>query len=518
MIGSKAITKGVAEFEVARREKARRHYKDFRSYVAPWFVDAPHNLLLADVFEQVERYVASEGREAREYGRVIISMPAQYGKSSDAAQLFPSWLLGRNPNKRVGITSYASSLSDGHSLFVRDMITSDLFQNVFGSKSRKLVPVSLSEDEASRSDWKLAAPFRGGCVSRGIGGGFSGKGVDVLIVDDPTKDIKEARSEIHQKELTDWYESVAYQRLSKGGAIIIIHTRWDPNDLAGQLLKKMASDDPKAAQWKVIYLPALALEPDEYPKDEKAYRENLLKGFCIPMGGDMLGRKPGEALCEFLHPLETILTKKANVSPFVFAAMDLQLPKSFTGGSFDEGDIKIMDPLAVPAGLNWFAYVDLALGKNIRSDFNCVMPGAIDKDTSNYIMRDLYREQNLDKFLKELKKRMLLESNKGVVWGIEGTAFQTLVFKQFRADEELAALKIMEILPTESKLDRAESASLRSKDGHLWLVRAEWNRTAIREMTLFPLGQHDDVVDSASGNLLVMAESAKKKHLEAKIL
>jgi phage terminase large subunit-like protein len=512
------ITTEVAKAEKAKREKARRHYKDFRNYVAPWFVDAPHNLLLAEVFEKVERYVSSEGKEAREYGRVIISMPAQYGKSLDAAQLFPAWLLGRNPNKRIGITSYASSLSDGHSAFVRDLVASDSFQKIFGDGSNQYIPVDISEDEASRSDWKLAPPFRGGCVSRGIGGGFSGKGVDVLLVDDPTKDIKEARSETHQKELMDWYESVAYQRLSKGGAIIIVHTRWDPNDLAGQLLKKMASNDPKATQWKMIYLPALALELDEYPKTKEQYKENLLKGFCIPMEGDALGRKPGEALCEFLHPLETILTKKANVSPFVFTAMDQQLPKAFTGGKFDEADIQIMDPLAVPENMKWYAYVDLALGKKVTSDFNCVMPGALRNDTGDYILRDLYREQNLYKFLPRLKNLMLLERNRGVYWGIEGTAFQTLVFSQFRGDPELALVKMIEIKPTESKMDRAESASLYGKEKHLWLVSGEWNQTAIREMTLYPYGEHDDIVDLLGGNLAVMTEVNKTKHLEAKIL
>lgn len=518
MVATMPLTREVAYAEKARREKARRHYKDFRNYVAPWFVDAPHNLLLADVFEKIERFVATDGHECREFGRVIVSMPAQYGKSTDVAQLFPAWLLGRNPNRRVGITSYASSLSDGHSAAVRDLIKSERYDNLFSSMSCLDDVVAISDDSASRSDWKLAPPFRGGCVSRGIGGGFSGKGVDILLIDDPTKDIKEARSESHQKELMDWYESVAYQRLSKGGAILIVHTRWDPNDLAGQLLKKMASDDPKATQWHVIYLPALALEVDEYPKTKEQYKENLLKGFCIPMDGDALGRKPGEALCEFLHPLETILTKKANVSPFVFTAMDQQLPKAFTGGKFDEPDIQIMERLKIPPNLNWYAYVDLALGKNIRSDFNCIMPGALDKDTANYILRDLYREQNLDKFLRELKKTMLLELNRGVVWGIEGTAFQTLIFQRFRGDGELALVKIFEVLPKESKMDRAESASLYGKEKHLWLVEGVWNQTAIRELTLFPYGQHDDVVDAVSGNLLVMAELAKKKHLEAKIL
>jgi len=518
MLATTALTREVAYAEKARREKARRYYRAFRTYVAPWFKEAPHNELLANAFEEIEKYIASEGQEG--IGRLIVSIPAQMGKSTDAARLFPAWVLGRNPNIRIAITSYASSLSDGHSGFVRNLVQSDAFKNVFGGKSNQMVPVDISDDSASKSDWDLAAPFRGGCVSRGIGGGLSGKGADLLIVDDPTKDIEEARSEIHQRKLMDWYESVATQRLSKGGAVLIIHTRWDPNDLAGQLLKKMGSGEPNAEQWKIIYLPALALDLEEYPVTDEQFRDNLLKGLFIPKAadGDQLRRGPGEALWEDKYPKEYILKKKANMSPFVFSAMDQQLPRAFSGGLFDEQDIQVMDPLQVPPNLKWYAYVDLALGKNARSDFNCVMPGALKQDTTDYILRDLYREQSLDKFLKELKKLMLAESNKGVTWGIEGTAFQTLVFRQFRGDLELAMVKVMEIIPSESKLDRAENASLRGKEKHLWLVRGEWNRTAMREMTLFPLGRHDDVVDALSGNLLVMAECNKSKHLEAKIL
>lgn len=502
--------------ERAKRQLARNHYADFRRYMAPWYVDAAHNLYTAEKLEQVEKYIATGGKEG--IGRLIVCMPPQYGKSNDGARMFPSWVLGRNPDKRVAITSYASSLSDGHSGAVRNYVQSQRFQNIFGETSTVDIPVEVSDDSASKSDWDLAEPHRGGCVSRGIGGGLSGKGADLLIIDDPTKDIEEARSELHQHKVIDWFESVAYQRLSHGGAIVIIQTRWDPDDLVGQLLKRMGSDDPNAEKWEVVFLPALALEEEDYPANEEKFRENLLRGVFIPMGGDQLGRKPGAALWPWKYSKEYIEKKKANLSSYVFSSLDQQLPRAFSGGTFDEADIQIMLPSEVPAKLRWFAYVDLALGKSIRSDYNAVIQVALRKDPPDLIAKDLYREQKRDKFLNTLKELMLDPQNKGVTWGIEGTAFQTLVFEKFRGDPELAMVKIIEVIPTESKEDRAEMVSLRGKEKHLWLVKGEWNRVAIREMTFFPFGKNDDVVDTLSGGQLMIAKYSKEMHLESKIL
>lgn len=526
------VTPEMARVEVAKRELAKRSYIDFRRYMAPWYVDAPHNLILAKELAEVEKFISSGGKEGN--GRLIVSMPPQYGKSNDCARMFPAWVLGRNPDKKVAITSYGANLSDGHSGAVRNYVQSQRFQNVFGETSTVDVPVNVADDSASKSDWDIAEPHRGGCVSRGTGGGLSGKGADLLDIDDPTPGIEEGRSEAHQKHLIDWFNSVAYQRLSQGGAIVITQTRWDPDDLVGQLLKKMGSGDPNAEQWHVVYLPALALEMDEYPTTVEQFIENLMRGVYIPIKGDpnnfpeeyrhhvypkgdQLGRNPGEALWPWKYSKEYV-EKKKSLDLLTFIAMDQQLPRSFTGGMFDECDIQIMEHASVPPKLRWFAYADLALGKNTRSDFNSVIMTALSQEPPDLIYRDLYREQELNKFLKHLKRLMLETVNKGVTWGIESTAFQTLIFDKFRGDPELAMVKILEVIPTESKEDRAEMVSLRGKDKHLWLVKGEWNRIAIRELTFFPHGKHDDVVDTMSGGQLMIAKYSKNQHLESKIL
>ena len=512
--GRGEITPEAAHSERVMRQLARDQYAAFRRYMWPDFQDAPHNLYTAEKLEQVELYIRTEGREG--IGRLIICKPPRYGKSVDAARLFPAWMLGKNPDKRIAITSYAATLSDGHSRAVRNYVQSLRFSNLFGVQSTVDVPVALSDDSASVSDWDLAEPHQGGCVSRGVGGGLSGKGAHLLIIDDPTQDIETASSESHQRKLRDWYESVAYQRLEKGAAIVIIQTRWNPNDLVGQLLKRMGSDDPEADQWEVVFEPALALDEEQYPKTEVEFRENLVRGVFIPMGGDQLGRKPGEPLWSDKYPMTAIQRQMANMSPNVFSALHQQLPRAISGGYFDEADLQIIEPAQVPEDLTWCTYVDLALGNSKKSDRNAAMACTLNPETGDLIYRDLILERDMNRFLSRLKIAMLEPVNKKVIWGIESVAFQTLVFEEFRKDPTLAAVAIVKVIPQESKEDRAMRVSLRAKEGHLKLVRGSWNAVAIRELLDFPFGQHDDIVDTVSGGPYMIAKYSKKR--ESKIL
>ena len=492
------ISPDEAKAERARRELAKRRYRDFRNYMAPWYINAPHNLLLAEYLEKVELFIRTDGQEG--IGRLMVFMPPRYGKSEDVARFFPTWVLGRNPDKRVAIISYASNLSDGHSRQIRNYMMDRRFSNIFGKTSTIDTPVEISDDSASKSDWDLAEPHRGGCVSRGIGGGLSGKGAHLLIIDDPTKDAEEAMSEIHQRRVMAWYQSVGVQRLEKGSAVIIIQTRWNPNDLPGQLLQAMGSDDPDAEQWEIVMLPALALQENEYPKTDLEAKENLIRGIFIPKE-DMLKRKPGTALWPWKFPQEVVEAKKSKVSPFFFAAFDQQLPRAFSGGVFDEKDIRIIEPSQIPEGLTWCAYIDLALGNSKASDLNAAMPMTLFPETGDIVGRDLIHERELGKFLKMVRIAMLMPENKHVIWGVESTAFQTLVFQDFMKDIGLTTVAIVKIIPQESKQDRAMKVSLRAKEQHFCLVRGSWVPAAKRELLEFPLGHMTTLwIRSAAGN------------------
>ena len=144
--------------------------------------------------------------------------------------------MGKQPDKRVILTSYGADLAQDDSRAVRAYVTGSKFAALFGEKSTLDAPVELSEDASAKSAWDLAEPHRGGLVAAGVGGGITGKGAHLLVVDDPFKNRDEANSEAYRKRVMSWWRSSAYTRLEDGGAIVITHTRWHPNDLAGELL------------------------------------------------------------------------------------------------------------------------------------------------------------------------------------------------------------------------------------------------------------------------------------------
>jgi phage terminase large subunit-like protein len=499
----------VTKLEKDRREQARRHYRYFRHYVDPKFEDGRHNLYLAEKLEQVEAFIRTKGKEG--INRLIVVMPPQYGKTKDVARTFPAYVLGRNQNAHIGIISYGADLADKHSAAVRDMVMGQYFQNLFGVQSSKSEPIEVADDSAAKNDWSLAGDSEGGCISRGTGGGLSGHPLDLLIIDDPTKDIDEARSQAHQSKLENWFDSVAVPRLSEFGAIVIVHTRWDPNDLIGQQLKKMASGDPRATKWEVIHFPALALESADYPKTDEEFTENLRRGYFIPKDGDQLGREPGEPLWPWRYSLDYVDKIKANTSPYVFTALHQGLPRPLSGGFFDDPDIKEIGVGEVPENLTWCAYIDLALGNSKTSDWNAVMPETLDPETGRIIGRDLIHEHELRTFLQRVKIAMLLPENRKVIWGVESVAFQTLVFQEFMKDPTLAGVAIVRMLPTESKNDRAAKLSLRAKEGLYCWVKGPWTSKARRELLEFPTGDHDDIVDTCSGGLYMIAKHSQPK-------
>src|SRR5688572_15547877 len=296
MVASSAATNKpqLAKAERAKRELARRHLIDYSIYIAPWYAPARHHIYLAEKLEQVKRFIETKGQEG--LGRLLICEPAQYGKTEQASRLFPSWVLGDLPDTRIILTSYGADLATENSRVMRNYVGSDAYANLFGRRSAVDEPVELSPESRSVVSWNLK-DHRGSVFAAGVGGGITGRPANLVVIDDPFKSREDAESETYRKKVMSWYRSVVYPRVANtpGAAIIIMHTRWDQEDLAGQLLTQMISD-PEADQWEVVFLPALALDADQYPKDEEEYRENLLRGIFIPMGGDPLGRMPGEAL------------------------------------------------------------------------------------------------------------------------------------------------------------------------------------------------------------------------------
>lgn len=130
----------------------------------------------------------------------MVFMPPRHGKSQMVSVNFPAWFLGRNPDMRVVLASYAATLVSSFSRKVRNIIAGRYFRAVFGTKSGKKRPVFLSDDSRSADRWNLGGGHRGGMVSVGVGGSLTGFGANVLVIDDPVKDRAEAESKTRQSQ------------------------------------------------------------------------------------------------------------------------------------------------------------------------------------------------------------------------------------------------------------------------------------------------------------------------------
>ena len=498
-----AISTSDALLERVTREKARRHLIDFCTYVAPWYKPARAHRYVAKKLEQVKRYIESGGREG--IGRLIINMPFRHGKSELVTRLFSSFVLGTLPDKRVMVTSYGADLAEDDSRKIRDYVSSDAFSALFGALGTydDGGPVEVSQETRKRANWSLQN-HRGGVTAAGIGGGIVGKGAHLLVIDDPYKKRDEADSDNYRKSVMRWYRGSAYTRLEDGAAIIVIHTRWHPLDLTGELLTEMASG--LGEHWEVVHLPMLALEADQYPDTPEKFTENLLRGIYIPMGGDPLKRVPGQVLWPEKYDEKAAARIATNIGDDEFISQGQQLPAQVSGGFFDEQDFQIVEH--APEGLTWYVYVDLALGKTQVSDWNAAVALAMDALGVIYL-RDMLRKRKLEEFLDDLLAWMLDPDEYGTIWGLEDVNFQAVVWMDLIKDARLVDKTILAVQPNGDKVTRARPLKSRAKKGKVKLVRGRWNLEFIREAVGFPTGKHDDQIDTASGGLQMISMDAQ---------
>jgi predicted phage terminase large subunit-like protein len=505
------ITPELAAAERARREKARRHLLAFSTYCYPWYKPGRHHELVAEKLEAVERYIRTGGAEG--IGRLMVMMPPRHGKTEQVSKHFPAWLLGKLPDSQVILTSYGADLAQDSSREVRKLVMSEKYAAVFGQQSSVDAPVELSEDSRARANWDLADPHRGGVVAAGVGGGITGKGAHLLVIDDPFKNREQAESEVYRKGVMSWYGSSAYTRLERGGAVVIMHTRWHREDLSGALLKAMATD-PLADQWEVVALPAVAGEEEEYSADMERRMQALLEGIWMDER-DPLGRKSGEALWVEKYNEDALKRVKVNLESMGnlgdWWSLYQQQPRPSEGGFFDAKDFGLVEIGKVTGmGLTWYRGVDLALGEKQKSDWNATAAVAMDEEGNLYI-RDMMRVHEWNEFKERMIAVMQSDEERGVIWGIENVAFQSLAWQELVRNKKLANVAIIRVRPEGDKVQRARPVQTRAKGGKVFLVRGAWVQQFILEAVDFPSGKHDDQVDSVALGVQMIAKRTRKR-------
>lgn len=197
-----------------------------------------------------------------ELTRLGIFMPPQEGKSTRTVVFGALWLLLRNPHLRIGIASYEAGLAIRSGKAIRDLIESHGSGTTANPTplDDDLLSLSIADDSASMSNWHLAG-YRGGVLSVGIGGAFTGRALDVLIVDDPVKDARAADSALVRQRAWEWYTQVARVRLSRNGPVIVVQTRWHEDDLSGRIIAQDRALPPERRKWALVNVPAQGTGP-----------------------------------------------------------------------------------------------------------------------------------------------------------------------------------------------------------------------------------------------------------------
>ena len=211
--------------KLKEQQLCRNKFLKFTQKVWPTFISGRHHARMADAFERVANGVCK---------RLIINMPPRHTKSEFASYLLPAWFLGRFPHKKVIQTSHTAELAVGFGRKVRNLVDSDIYKEIFPD-------LHLQADSKAAGRWNTSKG--GDYFAIGVGGAVTGKGADILIIDDPHSEQEAAivagNPEVYDK-VYEWYTSGPRQRLQPGGAIVIVMTRWSMRDLTGQVLKSDA--------------------------------------------------------------------------------------------------------------------------------------------------------------------------------------------------------------------------------------------------------------------------------------
>ena len=459
-----------AEQELAKRILARKRLLPFverfnSDYLAGW--------VHKDVCQRLERF--SEQVANKESPRLMLFMPPRHGKSTLASVAFPAWHLGRHPDHEFISCSYSGSLAMSFSRKVRQLLREPVYKNVF-EKSR------LDKDSQSIESWQTTQG--GGYVAAGVGGGITGKGAHVMVIDDPVKNREDAESDNNREATWDWYTSTAYTRLSPGGGILVILTRWHDDDLAGRLLKQ-AEDG--ADQWEVIRYPAIA-EVDE------------------------TFRKQGESLHPERYNVNALEQIRKAIGPRDWSALYQQNPVSDEGDYFSRDMIRYYEDEDLEyAQLNYYCAWDLAIGQRDRNDYSVGIVVGVDEYDHLYVV-DVVRgkydgfelvEQILD--LYETWRPGIVGIERGHIEMALGPFLQKRTRERGLSEAYFKDLKV----GRRDKEARARAIQGRMQQGMVYFPKdAVWTGTMVAELLRFPNGAHDDQVDALAWIGLMMTEFA----------
>lgn len=433
------------------RELCQDKFIKFVERVWPTFISGPHHKRMAEAFERVANGTCK---------RLIINMPPRHTKSEFASYLLPAWFLGKFPHKKVIQASNTGELAVGFGRKVRNLVDSEVYSSIFPN-------LALQADSKAAGRWNTSKG--GDYFAIGVGGTVTGKGADVLIIDDPHSEQEAAMAasnpEVYDK-VYEWYTSGPRQRLQPGGAIVVVMTRWAQRDLTGQVLKSAAQRSGE--EWEVIEFPAI-----------------LPSG--RPLWPQFWSLEELEALREELPNSKWQAQYQQNP-----IGNESAIVKRDWWKWWDKDNPPICDYILQ----SW----DTAFEKTQRADYSAGTTWGIfnceeDNFAPNIILLNTYKKRVE---FPELKRDVLREYKEyepdSLI--VEKKASGAPLIYDLRA----MGIPVQEYTPSkgQDKIARLNSVSDIIASGKVWVPQTRWAEELVDEIAAFPSGEHDDLVDATT--------------------
>jgi predicted phage terminase large subunit-like protein len=442
----------------ASLQAAKTNMLGFAQAVYPGFKIGPHHRKLAKIFTDVV-----EGKKKR----VIINIAPRMGKSEFSSYLFPAYFLGKYPEKKIIMGTHTAGLSEDFGRRVRNLIDSDEYREVFPQ-------TMVADDQKAAGKWSTSAG--GQYYAAGVGGALAGRGADLFVIDDPhsEQDVK-SNSRLAFDTAWSWFQTGPLQRLMPGGAIIVIMTRWSLLDLTGRLIDYQARN-PEAIPWEIVELPAILNE--DMDEEKSLWPEQW--------------------------PLASLKATKASIEPRYWNAQYMQQPTAENSAIVGRKMWRIWESEEPPTCEYIIQSWDTAFETKNNSDYSACTTWGIfyneeENDTPQLILLDAFKDRMAFPELKVVALKHYKEWEPDA-FIVEKKAAGAPLIQELRA----MGIPVQEFSPSRGndKTVRVNAVADLFSSGKVWAPDTRWAREVIEEMAAFPVGEHDDYVDTTTQALL----------------
>jgi len=434
--------------KLSEKEKQIKVQEDFLTFVKhvwPEFIEGKHHKKIAEKFNDIAN---------KKIKRLIINMPPRHTKSEFASFLLPAWMVGRRPDLKIIQSTHTTELAIRFGRKAKTLIDSPEYQQMFKT--------TLREDSQAAGKWETSQG--GEYYAAGVGSAITGRGADLLIIDDPHSE-QDALNMSSMERAYEWYTSGPRQRLQPGGTIVVVMTRWNMKDLTGMLLK--SQKELKSDKWELIEFPAIL--PSGKPVWPEYWKKDELEGV------------------------------KASISIGKWNAQWMQNPTAEEGSLIKREWWKVWEKDTMPPLEHVIQSYDTAFLKKESADYSAITTWGVfrpnEDSPPNLILLDAVKER-LE--FPELRKKAMEQYR---YWNPETVIIESKA-SGLPLTYELRKMGIPVINFTPSrgndKHARVNACAPIFESGQIWAPDMKFAEEVVEECASFPYGDHDDLVDSTT--------------------